>query len=652
MLAMAACLLAVACGGSGGGGGGGNGGGSTGGTPGGGTTTPPPPTPTYTDSNTYSSAASAGLAAPNEITAVTKHSLVIGAATLNYTATVGHLTAMTLTNPAPEASFFYVAYTLDGANPATRPVTFFYNGGPGSATVWLHLGSFGPKRLVTNAPSTTTPTPFAFVDNAESLLDASDLVFVDAVGTGFSEAIAPNVNRTFWGTDVDAQVFRDFVMRYVAVNGRTASPTFLFGESYGTPRSAILVNLLESAGVTMAGVVLQSSILNYNSNCGVFNVVTISCAAYVPSYAAVGAWLNLVTPPQPVSQLPAYMALMRPYASNVYDPAVRAWMAGTAPPSGTIVAQLAADTGMSAGSWNSHFNMDPGYFHDNLVPGSVIGYYDGRMVAQRGTPLAAEDDPSSTFYDESFSTTIVSYLSNELHYTTPSSYTVTGSAINVWDFGHAGLQFPDTIPDLAAAIAQNPKLKVFSANGYHDIVTPFYNTEIDLARLAAPNANISTHFYEGGHMTYLDDVGRQQEKAELSAFYAGAVATKVAEAAVPSAPSPAFVETPRPTGTMPAAAFETKLRDPMLPEALRNLKPTPPSQGEALRAEVEQRLRTLFDSARPKRAGLLTLEEARAAGLGYIANNFQAIDTRGTGAVSFGDVKRFMRERGATTLPD
>ncbi len=217
-----------------------------------------------------------------------------------------------------------MAYTLDGADLNTRPVTFFYNGGPGSASVWLHLGSFGPKRLVTNAPSTTTPMPFAFVDNTESLLVVSDLVFVDAIGTGFSQAITPNNNRTFWGTDPDAAAFRDFVMRYLTANNRNGSPKFLFGESYGTPRSAILVSLLESAGVTMTGVVLQSSILNYNSNCSIFSVVSISCYAYLPSYAAVGAWLNLVTPPQPVAQLPAYMAQMRTVASTQYDPAARA----------------------------------------------------------------------------------------------------------------------------------------------------------------------------------------------------------------------------------------------------------------------------------------------------------------------------------------
>src|SRR5215831_7050429 len=167
---------------------------------------PPPPSPgiTYTDPVLYSSAATASLASAQEITAVTRHQIVVGGNTLNYTATAGHLTALSLVGAAPEASFFYVAYTLDGADPATRPVTFFYNGGPGSATVWLHLGSFGPKRLVTNAPSTTTPLPFAVVDNTETLLDRSDLVFVDAVSTGLSEAIAPNTNSTFWGVDADA----------------------------------------------------------------------------------------------------------------------------------------------------------------------------------------------------------------------------------------------------------------------------------------------------------------------------------------------------------------------------------------------------------------------------------------------------------------
>ena len=609
---------------------------------------PPPPGTTFTDPVIYSSDPNASLPSADEITAVTRHQIVLGGNALNYTATAGHLTALSLAGASPEASFFYVAYTLDGADPATRPVTFFYNGGPGSATVWLHLGSFGPKRIATSAPSTTTPLPFAFVDNTESLLDKSDLVFVDAVSTGFSEAIAPNVNKTFWGVDADAAVFRDFVMRYVAVNNRAASPKFLFGESYGTPRSAVLASLLESAGTSLTGVVLQSSILNYNSNCGIFVNVVISCSPYLPSYAAIGAWLNLTQPAHPVAQLPGYMAQMRTLATTRYDAPARAFIAGLPPSDPTLIPELANDTGMAAAQWTVHFNMDDTYFHDNLVPGSVTGFYDGRMVAQRGTALAAQGDPSSTFYNASFAARIVDYL-GELHYTTPSSYVILSNALNSWNFRHAGLAVPDTIPDLAAAMAHNPKLKVFSANGWYDIVTPFYLTEQDIARLGG-NPNITVRFYQGGHMTYLDDTGRTAEKADVAAFYQSLAGAK--SATVPSAAAPLAAETPVHGGAMPAASFETTQRDPALPETLRGITPAPPSQGAALAAEVEQRLREQFESAgEAKRAGVITRGEARAAGLGFIANNFDAIDVNRTGAVSFEDVLTFMRSRGAK-LPE
>ncbi|HEX4332330.1 MAG TPA: hypothetical protein VH040_09335 [Usitatibacter sp.] len=572
-LAAAAALILAACGGGGGGGD---------------STPAPTPTPTpatnTSDPATYSSSANASLATPNELTAVTHHQIVVGGTTLNYTATVGHMSALAQGTSLPEASFFYIAYTLDGADLNTRPVTFFYNGGPGSATVWLHLGSFGPKRLEVNAPSTTTPTPFALVDNAETLLDKSDLVFVDAVGTGFSEAIAPNTNSTFWGVDVDAAVFRDFIMRYVAVNSRAGSPKFLFGESYGTPRSAVLANLLETAGTSLHGVVLQSSILNYNTNCGIFETAVISCFGFLPSYAAVGAWLNLVQPPEGVAELPAFTQQVRAFAIGSYDPAVSRWMLTHAAPDPAVVGTLVSDTGMSAVNWNGHFNMDPTYFHDNLVPGSVLGFYDGRMVATRGTPLASEDDPSTTMYDGSFATTIVSYLT-DLHYTSGSTYTLLGNAIDSWNFHHNGQALPDTVPDLAAAFVRNPKLKVFSANGYHDLVTPFYVTENDITRFNG-NPNISVHIYQGGHMTYLDDTGRAQEKADLAVFYAGAVAAKSAQV-LPPVIAPAKPETPAYPGVMPPAKFETRLRDPALPEALRRTVPTPPTLGKALDAQVQ-----------------------------------------------------------------
>ena len=221
----------------------------------------------------------------------------------------------------------------------------------------------------------------------------------------------------------------------------------------------------------------------------------------------------------------------------------------------------------------------------------------------------------------------------------------------MWNFSHDGNVLPDTIPDLAAAMAHDARLKVFSANGYHDLVTPFYTTELDLARLGA-DPNIGVHFYQGGHMTYLDDVARPLEKADLAAFYqaalAGAKAIPGAQAAA-SAP----IETPArvPTATMPPAVMETPLRGPWLPERLRTTAPAPPTQGAALRAQVQRKLREAFDAARGKRAGELTREEAQAAGLGYIARDFDAIDVRRAGAVRFEDVERYLRERGAS-LPD
>jgi carboxypeptidase C (cathepsin A) len=507
LLPVIAAALALALGGCGGGGGGG---GSAGPTP-----------PTYFDLTVYSSAASASLPQAAELATTTHHQIVVNGAALAYTATAGHLSARNPSTGAPEASFFYVAYTLDNKTPATRPVTFFYNGGPGSSTVWLHLGSFGPKRLVTGDPSTSAATPFPLVDNTDSLLDVSDLIFVDAVGTGLSEAIAPNINQSFWGVDTDAAVFRDFVVRYLAANNRATSPLFLFGESYGTTRSGVLAFLLETAGVHLDGVVLQSSALNYNSNCGLVGG-KVSCAGYLPSYGAVGAYYNLDVPNPPDASLPDFVATMRTLAATGYDPAVAQFFTGV-PPAPALLAQLSSTTGLSVARWQANFNMDPDYHQQNLLPGTLIGRYDARVSAPLGSSLASEGDPSSTFITSSFVSAIGSYLSSDLQYTTPSAYVASSNAIMTWNFAHDGLDLPDVIPDLAAALAQNPALHVLALNGYHDLATPFFQTERDLARLGA-NGNVQTTFYRGGHMTYLDDRARPLEKADLVQFYQRATA--------------------------------------------------------------------------------------------------------------------------------
>ena len=489
---------------------------------GGGSSTPAPPAPSnFTDPVVYSSAANASLASAQEITATTRRSIVLNGATQSYTAKVGHLTALAMGSAQPQASMFYVAYTLDGADPATRPITFFYNGGPGSASVWLHLGSFGPRRIATDTPGAGGSVPYPLVDNAETLLDTTDLVFVDMVGSGYSQAIAPFTNQSFWGVDADAAIFRDFIVRFLEVNNRGASPRFLFGESYGTTRSAVLANLLETAGVSLKGVVLLSSALDYNSNCGITDS-PLSCAAHLPTYHAAAAWFHLANPDPPADGLEASLAGARVLGDTQWDPAVRAFLANHTPPDPLLVTQLASTSGISVAGWQQHFNLSPEYFQQNLLAGRMTGLYDARVNAPNGSPLAIQGDPSSTYIGASFGQRIVEYFRGELGYTTPSGYTMLSRAIDTWTFRHAGRAVPDTVPDLGAAMAHNPRLKVFSTGGYHDLVTPFHVTERDVDRLGA-NPNVVHRFYSGGHMTYLDDAARRRQKADVAQFMRSAL---------------------------------------------------------------------------------------------------------------------------------
>ena len=497
---LASLAALVACGGSGG-------------------DSPGPSGAQYVDANHYASSAGSSLSTPNENTAVTHHSVTVGGTAVAYTATAGHLTALDA-QAAPEASIFYVAYTADGAAAATRPVTFFFNGGPGSASVWLHLGSFAPKRLATGVPATTQAVPFPYVDNNESLIDTSDLVFVDPVGTGLSEAISPHTNQTYWGVDADAGVLHDFVMRWLTVNGRTASPLFLYGESYGTVRVPVLTRLLETAGKRVNGVVELSTILDYNSNCSVqTGSPTVSCGGFLPSYAAVGSYYHLAT--GATSDLDADLATVRAYADSTYTPDALTWLGNGTLPAPSHIAALVAFTGLPTGTWQQQFDVDYDTFRHHLIANNTLGVYDGRMSAPVGSPLDVDDDPSNTFVEPGFAAAIKTVLPDELGFTTPSTYVLSSNAINTWQFAHGGRSLPDVVPDLGVAIGLDASLKVLFLGGQHDLITPFHQTELDIARLS-DSTPVTTHFHPGGHMTYLDDGSRPLMKADLVAFYASA----------------------------------------------------------------------------------------------------------------------------------
>jgi carboxypeptidase C (cathepsin A) len=589
-----AALLALAVAACGGGGGGGED-----------SAPAPAPSGALRDTTPYSSAAGASLASSSETASVTSHTLALAASAIAYTATAGHLDARDPRSGTTEASMFYVAYTVAGAAPA-RPLVFFYNGGPGSATVWLHLGSFAPRRIVTNAPSLAVPLPFQLVDNGESLIDVADLVFVDAVGSGYSEAVAPYVNSSFWSVDKDAALMRDFIARYVAVNARAASATFVFGESYGTTRSAVLAELVLAAGMRLDGVILQSSVLDYNANCDQFAAGEVSCAGFLPSYGEVGAWYALSRPVP--ADADAYADALRSFTSSTYAPAVDAFIAArqAAPPG--LLAELSDLTGAPPSLWDANLDLGPLTFRSLVLPGQLMGRYDARIVAAAGSALAASGDPSSALITAPFAAAAQQLFSQELLYSASAGYTLLANAIASWDFSHDGRTLPDTIPDLAAALTRDPALRVLSLAGYHDLATPFLQTEMDLARLGA-QPNVVTRTYPGGHMIYLDDASRVRLKADVAAFLLGKPLPAKARA-VPA--SGARAPAPAPGPTTPAAGVagsrtdqaETDRSalaqggDPYVPPALRVRPAASSPRGAALaslvRAKIAARDRDVY----------------------------------------------------------
>jgi carboxypeptidase C (cathepsin A) len=585
-LVVALAFALAACGGGGGGGGGGE------------TTVTPPGT--GGDTTPYSSAPTGSLASSTEVATISAHTIATPAGTIAYTAIAGHLDAHDPKTGAIEASMFYVAYTQPGA---ARPLVFFFNGGPGSATVWLHLGSFAPRRIVTSAPSLTVPQPFQLVDNAETLVDVADLVFVDAVGTGYSTAVAPNVNQSFWSVDADAAVMRDFIARYVAVNQRAASPTFVFGESYGTTRAAVLSDLMLAAGMRLDGVVLLSSVLDYNSNCDVFDPRQVSCEGFVPSYGEVGAWQGLSSPLP--GNADAFETTLRGFATGVYGPAVDAYVASRTPAPAGLVDQLVALTGAQQALWNANLDLDPLSYRSLVLPGRLMGRYDARIVAVNGSALAASGDPSSALITPPFTAAVQSLLSGELGYSAAAPYTLLADAIATWNFGHDGRPLPDTIPDVAAALARSPALRVLSLAGYHDLATPFFQTELDLARLGT-QPNVVTRVYAGGHMTYLDDGSRPRLRDDLRAFVRGeAIPAQALAGARAIAASPAATPRTSPsTATAPSSIVQpdrgslAQGGDPFVPRALRVAPPAPSPRGaelaERVRAKIAERNRDVY----------------------------------------------------------
>ncbi|MDR3387411.1 MAG: peptidase S10 [Rudaea sp.] len=481
--------------------------------------------------------------APAEKAVTTSHSVQIGGRSIAYKATAGTLVIRD-DKGKPDASVFYVAYTTDGEkDPGRRPVTFLYNGGPGSSSIWLHMGSFGPLRIVTESPQATAPAPYQLVPNADSLLDKSDLVFVDAIGTGYSKGLPSekdgsdkhgndakeiNPDKRFWGTDQDIDAFGRFVQRYITANNRWNSPKFLFGESYGTPRSAGLVKYLEDKGISCNGVVLLSSILNYGTRLpGQDN----DFVGNLPTFAAI-AWYHDKLANKPATLEP-FLTEVRNFARGEYAVALSKGQALSAEEADAVAAKLNKYTGLSVAYLKeASLRVNPSRFRKELLRGDrrTVGRYDGRFegIDSDAAGENPESDASDTAIRGAFTAAFNDYLVRELHYTSEVPYNVSAPAIMDWDWKHKvpGSQRPVPLPimvgDLGAAMRENPHLKVLSANGWFDLATPFFGTEYDLAHLdidAKLRQNLSITYYPSGHMVYLNLEALKQFKADLAKFY-------------------------------------------------------------------------------------------------------------------------------------
>ena len=477
---------------------------------------------------------------PPETNSATDHELTLDGKTLGYTATAGTL-LIDGEDEKPYGTVFYVAYTLRGVSDLrTRPVTFLYNGGPGSASLWLHMGSVGPVRVVTSSPEATGAAPYQLVPNQYSLLDKTDLVFVDAVGTGFSRPVGKATIKNFAGTDQDAQAFAKFIERYVSVNLRWNSPKFLFGESYGTTRSAALADVLENDGISLNGIVLMSTILNY------YDLAPGSDAIFIgnlPTFAAIAWHFDKTT--HKAKDEKAFLDEVRAFARGPYAEALAQGHNLPAAQEDAIAAKLAGYTGLSVQFLKeANLRVSPTRFRKELMRDQrlILGRYDARF---EGTDVDAAGetpgyDPSSTGITGAFVAAFHDYLDRELKYSSKEMYFPRGPNINlVWDRSHrppgAGGGFPGAqvqplrepyvAGDLADAMRKNPRLKVFSVNGLFDLATPFFITEFDLAHMELEpklRGNIEFAYYHSGHMIYLNVDALKQLKTDLAAFYARA----------------------------------------------------------------------------------------------------------------------------------
>jgi carboxypeptidase C (cathepsin A) len=453
---------------------------------------------------------------------VTRHSGTFGGQRINYTATAGE-TFLKAEDGTPRAAIFSISYVKEPRDPA-RPITFLFNGGPGSGSVWLHMGAFGPKRVAIPSDARDDgPPPYPLLDNPDALLDVTDLVFIDPVGTGFSHALGKTEPKEFWGVTKDAESVAQFIRLWLNDNGRWNSPKYLGGESYGTTRTAAVVNQLEGAynDVALNGLILISTVLDFGAGADTPGN-ELSPILNLPSMAVTALYHGKAQGASP----DAFAEEARQFAIGPYAAALLKGQRLGADERARIRRELARFTGLSeAYLEQADLRVEPARFYKELLRdrGLTVGRLDSRYTGRDYDNAGETPDNDPSFYgiDAGYTAAVNAHLRDNLKFRTDRSYVTIGS-VQPWDWqlpgGRDANAYLNLTPYIGKAMRENSGLRVFVGQGWYDFATPFFAAEYALTRTGVPQDRVEYKYYGSGHMMYVRDDDRSKLSRDVRDF--------------------------------------------------------------------------------------------------------------------------------------